>query len=186
MSRWRLGGRFLIPLLAFALLVVVLANGIRHADRKGTIDSPLVGRPAPEFALPSLTDPNRLVGSQDLQGRWYVLNVWGTWCPGCYQEHETLMEVARSGVVPIVGLNWKDDDAQALAWLAQLGNPYEWIAVDRDGRVAIDWGVYGAPETFLVDDRGIVVHKHTGPLTSQVWKRDFLPLLPQRVTSRSE
>ena len=169
--------RYLIPLAVFALVVLVLAWGIEHADEKGTIESPLLGRPAPQFALPSLTDPDSLVRSEDLKGRWYLLNVWGTWCPGCRAEHDVLLEVARSGVAPIIGLNWKDDEAQALAWLAELGNPYEKIAVDREGRVAIDWGVYGAPETFLVSDEGIVVHKHIGPMTREVWERDFLPRL---------
>lgn len=172
--------RFLLPLGLFGLLVVVLAVGVMRSEDKGTIASPLIGRPAPQFTLPSLGDPARTVSSGQLQGRWYLLNVWGTWCPGCRVEHDMLLEVQRSGRVPIIGLNWKDEQAQALAWLAQLGNPYEAVAVDGDGRTAIDWGVYGAPETFLVNADGVVVHKHIGPLTRDAWQRDFLPRLPPK------
>lgn len=170
----------IVPLLAFALLAVVLAIGVKHAPEKNIIESPLIGRPAPEFSLPSLTEPERAVSSKDLRGRWYLFNVWGTWCPGCRTEHDVLLEIRRSGVVPIIGLNWKDEDAKARQWLAQLGDPYEAVAVDHDGRTAIDWGVYGAPETFLVDPQGIVVYKHIGPLTRAVWEREFLPRLPKQ------
>ena len=167
--------RFLLPLGAFVLLAAVLAIGIRHAPEKGVIASPLLGKPAPQFSLPSLTDPARPVRSADLKGRWYLFNVWGTWCVECRAEHETLLRVRRAGVVPLIGLDWKDDDAQALAWLQQLGNPYESVAADRAGRTAIDWGVYGAPETFLVNPQGVVVYKHVGALTYQTWTREILP-----------
>jgi cytochrome c biogenesis protein CcmG, thiol:disulfide interchange protein DsbE len=167
--------RFLLPLVAFALLAVVLGIGIRHAPDKGVIASPLLGKPAPQFALPDLAAPQRLVRSVDLKGRWYLFNVWGTWCGECRAEHETLLRVQHAGVIPLIGLDWKDDDTQARAWLAQLGNPYQAVAVDASGRVAIDWGVYGAPETFLVDPRGIVVYKHVGALTEDVWSHEILP-----------
>jgi cytochrome c biogenesis protein CcmG/thiol:disulfide interchange protein DsbE len=167
--------RFLLPLGLFVLLAVVLAIGIRHAPEKGVIASPLLGRPAPQFALPSLTDPAQQVRSADLKGHWYLFNVWGTWCGECRQEHETLLQVHRAGVVPIIGLDWRDDDAQARSWLAQLGNPYQSVAVDRSGRIAIDWGVYGAPETFLVNPQGIVVYKHVGALTPDTWTHEILP-----------
>jgi cytochrome c biogenesis protein CcmG/thiol:disulfide interchange protein DsbE len=167
--------RFLLPLALFVLLAVVLAIGIRHAPEKGVIASPLLGRPAPQFSLPSLTDPAHAVRSADLKGHWYLFNVWGTWCGECRQEHETLLEVHRAGVVPIIGLDWKDDDTQARSWLTQLGNPYQSVAVDRSGRIAIDWGVYGAPETFLVNPQGIVVYKHVGALTSDTWTHEILP-----------
>ncbi len=169
--------RFLLPLGAFAVLVLVLAIGIKHAPDKGTIASPLIGKPAPQFSLPSLTDPQRVIRNADLKGRWYLFNVWGTWCGGCRLEHPVLLEVSRSHAVPLIGLDWKDEDAQALAWLQQLGNPYEQIAVDREGRTAIDWGVYGAPETFLVNAQGIVVYKFIGPLTLEAWQREILPRL---------
>jgi len=169
--------RFIVPIVAFALLVVVLAIGIRHAPEKGTIPSVLLGKPAPAFALPNLTDPARTVRSSDLQGRWYLFNVWGTWCFECRAEHETLLEVRRAGVVPLIGLDWKDDDTEARAWLQQLGNPYDAVAADHIGRTAIDWGVYGAPETFLVNPQGVVVYKLVGPLTHEVWAREILPRL---------
>ena len=177
--------RFALPAAVFVLLVVVLAIGIKHSPNKGTIMSPLLGKPAPQFSLPNLTDPARVVSSAGLRGRWYLLNVWGTWCGECRAEHEMLLEVRRAAVVPLVGLDWKDDDAQALSWLAQLGNPYEVIAVDRSGRTAIDWGVYGAPETFLVNPQGIVVFKHVGALTPDVWTRDILPRLAPRAGAKS-
>jgi len=167
--------RFLLPLGLFGLLAVVLAIGIMHAPEKGLIASPLIGKPAPPFSLPSLITPGQTVSSATLRGHWYLFNVWGTWCGECRAEHDMLLEVHRAGVVPLIGLDWKDDDAQAQAWLTQLGNPYESVAVDRSGRTAIDWGVYGAPETFLVNPQGIVVYKHIGALTEEIWTRDILP-----------
>ena len=177
--------RFALPVGVFGLLAVVLAIGIKHSPNKGTIMSPLLGKPAPQFSLPNLTDPARVVSSAGLKGRWYLFNVWGTWCGECRAEHEMLLEVRRAAVVPLVGLDWKDDDAQALSWLAQLGNPYDVVAVDRSGRTAIDWGVYGAPETFLVNPQGIVVFKHVGALTPDVWSRDILPRLAPRAGAKS-
>lgn len=172
--------RFLLPLGAFALLVVVLAIGIRHAPDKAIIASPLIGKPAPQFSLPDLADPTRLVRSADFKGKWYLFNVWGTWCFECRAEHDALLEVRRAGLLPLVGLDWKDDDVQAQEWLKALGNPYAVVAVDHAGRTAIDWGVYGAPETFLVDPRGIVVYKLVGPLTDEVWTHEILPRLSGR------
>jgi cytochrome c biogenesis protein CcmG, thiol:disulfide interchange protein DsbE len=177
--------RFLLPLGVFLLLAVVLGIGIRHAPEKGVVTSPLLGRPAPQFSLPDLTQPARLVRSLDLKGRWYLFNVWGTWCGECRAEHDTLLRVQRAGVVPLIGLDWKDDASQARAWLAQLGNPYQAVAVDASGRVAIDWGVYGAPETFLVNPRGIVVYKHVGALTDAVWSQEILPRVTAAVAGKS-
>jgi len=113
-----------------------------------------------------------------MRGRWYLLNVWGTWCPECLNEHEILLEIARSERVPIIGLNWKDDAVAAQSWLSQLGDPYDIVAVDRDGEVAIEWGVYGAPETFLIDAMGKVIYKHVGPMTREIWQREFVARLP--------
>ncbi|MGH8211083.1 MAG: DsbE family thiol:disulfide interchange protein [Steroidobacteraceae bacterium] len=177
--------RFAIPLGFFALLVVVLAIGIKHSPDKGTIISPLLGKPAPQFSLPSLMDAGRMVKSSDLRGRWYIFNVWGTWCGECRQEHSELLEMRHARLVPIIGLDWKDNDNEALSWLRQLGNPYEVVAVDKDGREAIEWGVYGAPETFLVNDQGIVVYKYIGALTRAAWEKEFLPRLPQRQAAKS-
>jgi cytochrome c biogenesis protein CcmG, thiol:disulfide interchange protein DsbE len=167
--------RFLAPLGIFLLLALVLAIGIKHAPEKGIIASALLGKPAPEFSLPELNDPARSVRSQDLKGHWYLFNVWGTWCGECRAEHEALLQVSRAKVMPLIGLDWKDSDTDARAWLTQLGNPYQAVAVDRAGRVAIDWGVYGAPETFLVNPAGIVVYKHIGALTYETWTHEILP-----------
>lgn len=109
-----------------------------------------------------------------MAGRWYALNVWGTWCVECRAEHEVLVAARQAARLPIIGLNWKDDEAEARSWLAQLGNPYEAVPIDAEGRVAIDYGVYGAPETFLIDPRGVIVHKQIGPLTPEIWERDFV------------
>jgi cytochrome c biogenesis protein CcmG, thiol:disulfide interchange protein DsbE len=177
--------RFAIPLGVFALLVVVLAIGIVHSPDKGIIISPLLGKPAPEFSLPSLTEPGKVVKSSDLRGRWYVFNVWGTWCVECRAEHSTLLQMRHADVVPIIGMDWRDQESDALSYLQQLGNPFEVIAVDKDGREAVNWGVYGAPETFLVNDRGIVVYKYVGALTPEVWEKEFLPRLPQRQAAKS-
>jgi cytochrome c biogenesis protein CcmG, thiol:disulfide interchange protein DsbE len=177
--------RFAVPIAVFALLVVVLAIGIKHSPDKGIIASPLIGKPAPHFSLPSLKDGARTVSSESLRGRWYLLNVWGSWCGTCREEHRMLLQVRQSAVVPLIGLDWKDDDAQALTWLAQLGDPYETVAVDHEGRTAIDWGVYAAPESFLVNPQGIVVYKCMGELTPEIWEKEILPRVqkPQAATS---
>lgn len=174
--------RFLLPGGVFVLLVVLLFIGIQRAPQKTVIPSALLGKSAPAFTLPVLGSSESF-DSVSLRGRWYLLNVWGTWCAECRNEHEMLLEIARNDQLPMVGLNWKDDDKAALEWLQSLGNPYDVVAADREGRVAIDWGVYGAPETFLVDDRGIVVYKHVGPMTPEVWSREFLARLPRAVSA---
>lgn len=167
--------KFLIPGALFLVLVAFFVVGLQRDPRM--IPSPLIGKPAPEFALEDLSDPARTVAASDFSGRMYLFNVWGTWCGGCREEHEALLMIAASGVVPIVGLNWKDDRSLAQRWLRQLGNPYETVAFDPEGQVAIDWGVYGAPETFLVDADGTVLAKRIGPMTIDIWQRDFLPLI---------
>ncbi len=169
--------KFILPLVGFVVLVVILAIGIKRAPDKEVLASVLIGHPAPEFTLPSLTEPGSMVSSKTYLGKPYVVNVWATWCGECRVEHQSLLQLQQQSGVPIVGLNWKDDDAQALAWLAQLGNPYAQIAVDKEGRTAIDFGVYGAPETFLIDAKGIVIHKHVGALSMEIWQRDFAPRL---------
>jgi cytochrome c biogenesis protein CcmG/thiol:disulfide interchange protein DsbE len=169
--------RFVLPLAAFALLLLVLIAGLRHAPEKGIIVSPLLGKLAPQFSLPGLLDDTSPLQAQTLRGHWSLLNVWGTWCQECRAEHETLLQIKRQGKVPIFGIDWKDDDAQARAWLSELGNPYERVGADREGRVAIDWGVYGAPESFLINPAGTVVYKHVGALTPQIWEQEFLSRL---------
>lgn len=165
--------KFIVPFGLFALLGVFLYVGL-HRD-PSYVPSPLIGKPAPEFTLPSLQDPAYPVSSKDLAGRPWVLNVWGTWCAGCRQEHPVLLQIARQTSVPIIGLDWKDDATEAQRWLAELGNPYAAVAFDSEGRVAIDWGVYGAPETFLIGADGKVLYKHIAPMTLEVWAKEFEP-----------
>lgn len=172
--------RFVIPGLVFVILAGVLYVGVVHSPEKSTMQSALLGKPAPAFDLPVLGEDTTRITSAQLAGRPWVLNVWATWCVECRHEHEMLLAIARQGAVPLVGLDWKDEDAAAKKWLNDLGNPYSVVAVDRDGRVAIDFGVYGAPETFFIDERGLVQYRHVGAMTADVWEREFLSRLPQR------
>lgn len=165
--------RFLIPIAIFGLLAVFFYIGLGR--NPGDIPSPLIGKPAPPFSLPSVQDPNIAVSTNDYRGQPYVVNVWATWCGGCREEHETLMAIAQTTAVPLVGIDWKDERPLAQQWLDQLGNPYHAVAFDPEGRIAIDWGVYGAPETFLVGADGRVAYKHVGPMTMDVWTEKFLP-----------
>ena len=165
--------KFIVPFGLFAVLGAFLFVGLQRDP--SYVPSPLIGKPAPQFSLPSLHDPSYPVSSTELQGRPWVLNVWGTWCGGCRQEHPVLMEIAKRGEIPLIGLDWKDDSAAALKWLSDLGDPYAAVAADAVGRTAIDWGVYGAPETFLISADGIVLYKHIAPMTMQVWMTEFLP-----------
>jgi cytochrome c biogenesis protein CcmG/thiol:disulfide interchange protein DsbE len=169
--------KFILPIAGFALLVGLFAIGIKRSPDHEVLASVLIGKLAPDFALPSLTSPGATVGPKDFKGKPYLLNVFGTWCAACRVEHPFLMQLQQQGQVGILGLNWKDNNDETLAWLAQLGNPYSHVAVDFEGRAVIDWGVYGAPETFLVDSRGIIVYKHVGAMTKEVWAREFQPRL---------
>jgi len=155
--------RRFMPLIVFAVLVGFLAVGLTLNPR--LVPSPLIGKPAPEFELPLLMQEGTF-SNKNLIGHVTLINVWASWCYACRQEHETVKHLSRKGV-RIIGLNYKDKTADAKQWLAKLGNPYQSIAVDNDGRVAIDWGVYGAPETFLIDKQGIIRHKVIGPLSSK-------------------
>jgi cytochrome c biogenesis protein CcmG, thiol:disulfide interchange protein DsbE len=169
--------KFGLPLLGFALLVVVFGVALKRAPEKQFVPSALIGKPAPEFNLPDLGKAGATVNSADYKGRWYLVNIWGTWCGECRVEHPTLLAIQREGKVTVLGLNYKDDDGQARQWLAQLGNPYAAVGVDRDGRSAIDFGVYGAPESFLVNPQGIIVHKVVGALSDEMWRTKLLPLV---------
>jgi cytochrome c biogenesis protein CcmG/thiol:disulfide interchange protein DsbE len=166
--------RYAIPLVLLAIIGFFFYRGLSLDPR--AVPSALVGKPMPEFSLPSLTDPDTAIGSRDIAGKVALVNVWGTWCIECRHEHGFLVELARSGV-PIYGLNLKDDRPAALSWLGSLGNPYVGSAFDEHGIVAVDWGVTAAPETFLIGRDGKVLFKHISPLTAQVWRRDFLPLI---------
>lgn len=167
--------RYLLPVLLFAALVPIFLFGLQKDP--SALPSPFLGKPAPTFSLPTLKDPAMTVGSDNYAGQVVLVNVWATWCVGCRQEHDYLMRLSASGVIPIYGINWRDRRDDALQWLATLGDPYVASAFDAEGKVGIDWGVYGAPETFLISTDGIVLHKHLGPLDDTVWQRDFLPKL---------
>ena len=163
----------LMPLIIFAALVAVLAIGLTLNPR--LVPSPLIGKPAPEFELPLLFNEGSF-SNKDLIGHVTLVNVWASWCFACRQEHETVKHLSRNGV-RIVGLNYKDETDDAKGWLAKLGNPYQVIAVDYDGRIAIDWGVYGAPETFLIDKSGIIRHKVIGPLSNKENYDDLMSVM---------
>ena len=167
--------RRFLPLGIFLLLVVFLAIGLGLNPR--LVPSPLIDKPAPAFALPNLRDHEGLITQEAFKGQVSLLNVWATWCVSCRQEHQVLMDLARNGDVSIFGLNYKDDRSKALRWLSQLGDPYIANAFDSDGRVGLDWGVYGTPETFVIDQHGTVRYKHVGPLTHQVLAEKILPLV---------
>jgi cytochrome c biogenesis protein CcmG, thiol:disulfide interchange protein DsbE len=167
--------KFALPLLVFGVLVFFLMRGLNLNPRE--VPSPFIGKPAPAFVLPLLAQPGRTMQPSDMQGRAWVLNVWASWCTPCVAEHPLLVELSRSVRTPIVGLNYKDKGPDAAAFLGRLGNPYAATVVDADGRAAIDWGVYGVPETFVIDQQGVVRFKHVGPLTLEVLKERLVPLL---------
>ena len=169
--------RYLIPLGIFLVLVVFLAVGLRRDPHE--VPSPLINRAAPTFRLPQLKEPNKTFSAEDMRGKVWVLNVWASWCVSCRDEHPLLLEYAATGAVPIYGLNWKDKREDALAWLGELGDPYVLSVADLDGRVAIDYGVYGAPETYLIDQSGTIRYKQIGAVTRDVWQDKILPLVQQ-------
>lgn len=156
--------KMLIPLGVFVALVVVLIAGLGTADQRQVVHTPLIGKPVPEFTLPRLHEPERTASSADFLGQPYILNVWGSWCPECRTEHSWIERLGREAGVPLVGFNWKDERDDALRWLDRYGDAWHVHLVDYQGRAAIDLGVYGAPETFLVDHRGIIRHKQVGPV----------------------
>lgn len=174
--------RYLAPIAVFATLIPVFLIGLNRDPSE--LPSPFLNQPAPAFELTTLSDPEKTISNADYRGQTVLINVWATWCVGCRQEHGWLMELSARNEIPIYGLNWRDRREDALAWIAQLGNPYVASGFDGDGRVGIDWGVYGAPETFLVDANGVVVHKHLGPLNEQIWQRDFVPKIETARASR--
>jgi len=169
--------RFAIPLALFAALVVVFAVALKRAPEKQFVRSALIDKPAAEFQLPDLMNPGGMVDSRNFKGRWVLLNVWGTWCYECRAENPQLLAIRKEGKVAVLGLNYKDEDEAARQWLKELGNPFDAVAVDREGRVAIDYGVYGAPETFLIDPQGIIVHKVVSVITPELWQKQLLPLI---------
>ena len=176
----------LIP-TAFIALIALLWAGLGRDPR--LVPSPLIGKPLPTFELSRVRDPEMTLRSTDLLGKVSLLNVWATWCVSCRREHGFLMALAQSGEIPIYGIDYKDDRAAAVAWLDRIGDPYVASAYDPEGRLGLDLGVYGTPETFIIDAKGIIAHKHVGPITESVWRDDMLPIirgLKENVVSKGE
>ena len=167
--------RFLLPLAIFVVMVGFLAVGLTLNPRK--VPSPLVGKSAPDFSLPQLHDQEKVFSPNELMGKVWLLNFWASWCGGCKDEHPVLMQLAQSGEVPIYGMDYKDRREEALTWLRQWGNPYTVIAVDEAGRVGINYGVYGVPETYVIDKAGVIRYKQIGPLRDDILQEKILPLV---------
>lgn len=165
--------KYLIPGLAFLVLAGFFYKGLFLNPRE--VPSPLIGKPAPHFQLEDLREPEITFATADMLGKPAVLNVWATWCTGCRQEHPFLMQLARSGEVALYGMNYRDERPKALDWLRRLGDPYVRVGYDPEGMGSLDWGVYGSPETFLIDPQGTIVYKHLGPMSSRVWETEFRP-----------
>ena len=165
--------KFFLPVAMFAAIVALFVNGLQRDPT--IVPSPFIGKTAPAFDLPRLLQPEARLTDGIFIGQVSLFNVWASWCPGCAREHELLMTIGTQSGVPIYGLNWKDERPAALKWLQDRGNPYQAVAVDRDNITGIDWGVYGAPETFLIDADGIILYKLVGPLTAQLWVDEFAP-----------
>jgi cytochrome c biogenesis protein CcmG/thiol:disulfide interchange protein DsbE len=166
-----------IPLALFIALVAFLLVGLQRDPSE--IPSPLINKPAPDFRLPQLQEKAKTFSAQEMRGKVWLLNFWGTWCPACRDEHPRLIEYAKSGAIPIYGVDYKDDREAALQLLSELGNPYTLTAFDVDGRVSIDYGVYKAPESYLIDRNGVIRFKQIGPITDEDWENKILPLAKQ-------
>ena len=169
--------RYLLPLGVFILLLVFLGIGLKLNPHE--VPSPLIGKPAPAFTLPRLDDPAASFAQKDMLGKVWLLNVWASWCSSCREEHPLLVAFAKSAVVPVVGLDYKDSRVDGLRWLGGMGNPYAAIAFDADGRVGIDYGVYGVPETYVIDRQGVIRYKQIGPITLEVLRDKIMPLLKE-------
>jgi cytochrome c biogenesis protein CcmG/thiol:disulfide interchange protein DsbE len=169
--------KFLLPLGAFIVLVALLAVGLNLNPRE--VPSPLIGKPAPDFKVPQLHEADKTFSPQEMRGKVWLLNVWASWCVSCREEHPLLVELAKAGIVPIVGLDYKDKREDGQRWLARFGNPYQITAYDADGRVGIDYGVYGVPETYLIDKAGVIRYKQIGPITPEALEKKILPLVQE-------
>lgn len=167
--------RFFIPLLALGALVIFLGAGLKLNPKE--VPSPLIGKPSPQFNLPRLDNAATHIRREDMLGKVWMLNVWASWCVACREEHPLLVEFSRKKLLPIYGLNYKDDRNAGLKWLGNFGNPYDASLFDQDGRVGIDFGVYGVPETFIMDREGVVRFKQIGPLTPEVIRTQVEPLI---------
>ncbi|MBP6056878.1 MAG: DsbE family thiol:disulfide interchange protein [Nitrosomonas sp.] len=167
--------RYLIPLFAFIVLAAFLLVGLTLNPRQ--VPSPLIDKPAPVFQLNHLHEPDKVMASGDNLGKVWLLNVWASWCVACRDEHPLLVQLANSGIVPIYGLNYKDESTTAVQWLKRYGDPYTISIVDLDGKVGIDYGVYGVPETYVIDKNGIIRHKQIGPVTVDSLQKTIIPLI---------
>lgn len=169
--------KFLLPLALFLTIAIFLWRGL--SLQPSVVPSPLIDKPIPEFNLPTLFDAEEETTHDDLIGRVSLVNVWATWCAACIDEHELLLNLANSEDIMIYGLNYKDDANAAKKWLEEHGNPYQQVAFDEKGKIAIDWGVYGTPETFIIDKKGVIRHKHIGPITAEIWEKQLNPIVQQ-------
>jgi len=167
--------RWFVPLAVFAILVAFMYVGLSRDPRE--VPSPLIGKPAPAFDLERLHEPGKRLATTDLKGQVWLLNVWASWCVSCRVEHPLLMQLAKADVVPVIGLDYKDKADDGRAWLTQNGDPYRMSVQDLDGRAGIDWGVYGVPETFVVDKQGVIRYKQIGPVTVEALEKKILPLV---------
>ncbi len=165
----------LIPLGIFVILVVFLAVGLTLDPKE--VPSPLIGKPAPIFSAPRLHEPTQQFNSKDMLGKVWLLNVWASWCVACRQEHPILMEFAKTKTLPIIGLDYKDKEADGLKWLQRYGDPYDLSVSDKEGRIGIDFGVYGVPETFLIDKTGVIRYKQIGPVTEAALREKIVPMI---------
>ena len=169
--------RFILPLMAFLVMVIFLGIGLKLDPHD--VPSPLINKPAPAFTLPQLHEPQKTFSPADMKGKVWLLNVWASWCVSCRQEHIYLTEFARNRSINLMGLNYKDEPAAAMQWLERLGNPYKISISDIDGMAGLDWGVYGVPETFIIDKQGVVRHKQTGPVDPTILQTIIMPLIEQ-------
>lgn len=169
--------RFILPLMAFLVMVIFLGIGLKLDPHD--VPSPLINKPAPVFTLPQLHEPQKTFSPADMKGKVWLLNVWASWCVSCRQEHVYLTEFARDRSMNLMGLNYKDEPVAAMQWLERLGNPYKISISDIDGMAGLDWGVYGVPETFIIDKKGIVRHKQTGPVDPTILQTIIMPLIEQ-------
>ena len=167
--------KYLTPLVVFVALALFLGRGLNLNPRE--VPSPLIDKPAPAFELSRLDQPEQKLSVAQMRGQVWLLNVWASWCVSCREEHPVLVEAAKSNAVPIYGLNYKDQRADALNWLRQFGNPYTMSISDPDGKVGIDYGVYGVPETYVIDKQGVIRYKKIGPVTRENWQNTLLPLV---------
>ena len=167
--------RALIPLAIFLVVAGFLFKGLFLDPRE--VPSPLVGKPTPQFSLPRLDSPEKVFSPKEMLGKVWLFNAWASWCPACKDEHPLLVELAKTNFVPIIGLDYKDTNADAQQWLDQAGNPYTINVVDADGRVGIDYGVYGVPETYVIDKKGVIAYKQIGPVTEEALRDKIIPLV---------